>query len=306
MLLLTTALAVDDTGYTPSDGLPGGGTTESARAQTSVRFLVFGDWGNGSSTQTLVAGAMSEVCEIHGCDFVVGVGDNFYPSGVGSTSDAYWTDRFEAMYDLDMPFYMVLGNHDWGGAAAYNSVYAQAQVDYTLLSDRWVMPDSTWTEVLGNITFIGLDTNTIYFNYGAAQAAWLPGELAAVTTEWTMVVGHHPYQSNGMHGNAGEYEGVAGRGQNVKDFFDAYVCGQADVYFAGHDHSLQWPVTSCAGTELLISGGGGGHSTIVGTGATNFEVASAGFLWVEVVGPVMTATFYDYTATELYSQTVLK
>lgn len=306
MLLLTIALAADETGYVPTDDVPGSGTTDAARGQTSVRFLVFGDWGNGSSTQSLVAEAMSEVCAINGCDFVIGVGDNFYPSGVASTTDAYWNDRFEAIYDLDVPFYMTLGNHDWGGVSAYDSTYAQAQVDYTLVSDRWVMPDTTWTEVLGNITFIGLDTNTIYFNYGSAQAAWLPGELAAATTDWTMIVGHHPYQSNGMHGNAGEYDGATGRGQSVKDFFDAYVCGQADVYFAGHDHSLQWPVSSCGGTELLISGGGGGHSSIVGTGSTNFEKASAGFLWVEVVGPVMTAVFYDSAATELYSGTILK
>src|SRR5262249_10265627 len=67
--------------------------------------------------------------------FVVTTGDNFY-DGVTSLHDAHWQESYEAVYhrpSLQIPWYVVLGNHDYQGSV-------QAQLDYAYLSARWCLP----------------------------------------------------------------------------------------------------------------------------------------------------------------------
>jgi len=131
---------------------------------------------------------------------------------------------------------------------------------------------------------------------GAAQEAWLPAERAASTSTWNILFGHHPYVSNGPHGNA------AGA---VETFFDDHVCGEFDVYFAGHDHNLQWLEDPC-GIEPIVSGGGHSSYALIGTNATWFEAASTGFVWVEIDGRDLTGVFYDKDGVELFRRTITK
>jgi hypothetical protein len=88
--------------------------------------------------QRAVAAAMGDVCARRGCDLILYLGDNFYPTGVTSTTDAQWTTKFEDVYvapSLAVPFWPVLGNHDYG--LVYDASRAQAQVDYSASSSRW-------------------------------------------------------------------------------------------------------------------------------------------------------------------------
>jgi hypothetical protein len=122
-------------------------------------------------------------------------------------------------------------------------------------------------------------------------------------------VGHHPYLSNGSHGNAGDYESieVAGieipipfdtlNGQNLKDFFDQVVCNTVDIYFAGHDHNRQWlnEPTALCGAELIVSGAG---AKTKAWGLNNNEPhwqddTTPGFLYVAVQGDVLRGQFID-------------
>jgi len=53
-------------------------------------------------------------------DFVLTHGDHFYWSGVAAGSTRRWRKQFEQMYDdpaLFVPWYGVMGNHDYGGAS---------------------------------------------------------------------------------------------------------------------------------------------------------------------------------------------
>ena len=72
-------------------------------------------------------------------------------------------------------------------------------------------------------------------------------------------------------------------GKGVKDFMDANVCGQIDVYFSGHDHNRQWLDPVC-GTEFIVSGTAAKHTDLEGRGnQTKFEDDNyGGFLWVEI------------------------
>lgn len=278
-----------DTGDTGDTADTGGGGTQP------VRFVALGDAGDGDEGQYAVAAAMVSVCETNGCDFALYLGDNFYPSGVSSTDDELWTTNFQEPYaDLDLQFRATMGNHDWGYGTGTENL--DAQVAYTQLSEKWYMPADHYAFVEGDATFVSLDTQLLDIGSGEAQPIWVPARRAASTTTWNIAFGHHPYISNGPHGNATG---------DLYTFMTDYVCGEYDLYLSGHDHNLQWLGESC-GTTFAVSGAG--HSTypLVGSNPTSFEVASMGFLWVEIDGNTLTGVFYDDTGAELYRDTIVK
>ena len=117
------------------------------------------------------------------------------------------------------------------------------------------------------------------------------------TGEWRIVYGHHPYLSNGRHGNAGNYEGVSIAnisGDKIKDFVEANVCGDADLYICGHDHNRQWLVSDCQGTQFVVSGAGAKTTTFEDTQPTNFQDDTLeGFVWIEIIGKEITIQFWN-------------
>jgi tartrate-resistant acid phosphatase type 5 len=74
-------------------------------------------------------------------EFIINLGDSFYPAGVESVTDPQWYSRFESIFDpdiLNMPFYSILGNHDYQG-----NINAQL--------DSWLEEsDADWKIVCGH------------------------------------------------------------------------------------------------------------------------------------------------------------
>jgi hypothetical protein len=87
---------------------------------SELRFLALGDWGlpEGASE---VAAAMARWSREHyggSPDFILGLGDNFYPSGAQSVNDScfdtQWADVFLRPHaELRVPWWHILGNHDY-------------------------------------------------------------------------------------------------------------------------------------------------------------------------------------------------
>lgn len=305
----------------PTDGTaPTAGTTPAPEptgtpgdpASETVRFVALGDAGEGNAAQYAVADAIGVVCAARGCDFALYLGDNFYNSGVDGVDDEQWVTKFEDPYaDLDLPFFPVLGNHDLGLLGlGLDFLKADTYVEYTQYSAKWTMPDRFYRFQWGPVAFHALDTTRIFYALADDQHAWLDAELAASTAGWNVVFGHHPYVSNGAHGNAGEYEGIdpwiplteIPRGQYVKEFVEDTVCGRADLYLAGHDHTLQWLEPTC-GTEFIVSGAGAKTTGLEDRGTPTFfeDDATEGFLWAEFDGDRFSGTFYDRDGVELFS-----
>ncbi|UJR81082.1 metallophosphoesterase [Sandaracinus amylolyticus] len=292
----------------------------------ALRFIVMGDTGEGNEAQRAVAVAVRDLCAREGCDFVLLLGDNIYESGVTSVDDPQWQTKFEEPYhDIDLPFYAVLGNHDYNDALGLGGSWDRGmlEVEYSAHSTRWEMPATHYTLQLENVGLVMLDTNSLFHEdtrYGD-QAEWYAeavDELRADGAEWILVAGHHPYRSNGSHGNAGNYESRIGipnlippiNGANVQSFFDEHVCGTADVYFSGHDHNRQWidePEALC-GTTMIVSGAGAKLTAFAREdNATLFQDDQReGFLYVVIEGDRFVGRFVDRDGRTDFEHTVTR
>lgn len=286
-----------------------------------VRFVAVGDTGHGNEAQARVGAAIGAHCRAKGCDFVVLLGDNFYPTGVTSTSDPQWETAFVRPYaSVLAPFYAILGNHDYGGFGSGNELEkGRHQVAYSKVNSRWRMPAGHYRFSLPGVAdFFFTDTNRSMYAVDDLVRADLDAWLGTARAPWKVVFGHHPYYSNGRHGDAGRYDGVAAipiaNGAGVKDFLDAVVCGRADVYLSGHEHHMEWLEPTCGrpgsstATELLISGAG---SSSTGFAARprhpdRWRGEGTGFFSAVVTSESFTGTFHGPDGEELFSRRLSK
>ena len=245
-------------------------------APVHARFVAFGDGGTGEADQYAVARGMGTLCRSRGCDFGLGLGDNFYPVGVRGVNDPQFRTAFELPYaPLGIPIYMILGNHDYFGTPEAEVAYARVSP-----SQRFVLPARYYTFFAGGIRFVALDTN----EPSAAQEAWAKKVLAQSERNrepWVVALGHHPQQSYGAHQMP--QEPLAG-------FLDRVLCGHVDAYFAGHDHDKQLLAPRCGVTQVVA--GTAGQLRPVGSGPeTIWARSSLGFAYVSVQGLEMKLEF---------------
>lgn len=296
-----------------------------ATVGAAVQFVAFGDAGTGSANQIAVGEAMGEVCRIRGCDFALELGDNFYASGVTSADDAQFQQKFEVPYrTLDVPVWVTLGNHDNSRGPGEGSQNARGdyQVDYHYLagraSEKWRMPSRYYSFRAGDglAEFYSLDSNPLtaivadpdpawnYLTYGEAQRQWLTDAIQASPARWKIAFSHHPYVSNGLHGNAGSFDGQnpsqpgTSNGKPWKDLLDATVCAlSVDLMIAGHDHDLQFlaPVPACGKTYFIVSGAAEGPRAFADA-ARNHALwqrdATLGFFWLRLEDSRFTVVAY--------------
>lgn len=287
----------------------------AAPAPKPVRFIAMGDTGTGSTDQIKVGNQVAAKCKKDGCDFVQLLGDNIYDSGVSSTSDPQWQEKFEIPYAaVELDFFAVLGNHDYGhGGAGTDFPKGKHEIDYTQVSKKWKMPAASYHFTKGepgsSVEMIALDTNKALFGQDEDQRQNVPGWISAATATWKIAVGHHPYLSNGPHGNAGKYDGIPippVSGKNVKSLLEDVICGKVDLYLSGHDHSRQWLNASCKGTELAVSGAGAKATELKGSNPVLFESLELGFLYIVIEGKKLTAEFVDENGVVEFTHVIKK
>ena len=300
----------------------------------TVRFVALGDAGEGNEAQFAVADAIKSICEektddLEGCSFALYLGDNFYEAGVDSINDEQFQTKFEDPYaELDFPFYISMGNHDYGGDCLVTDCgglgnefeRSDPQVQYSALSDKWTMPDVFYTFVQEHVQFYALDTTVLMWDgwwwddMPEGQEAWIAQETNNSTATWKIAFGHHPYISNGRHGNAGSYEGLewsvfpdALVGDYVQEFMLEHICGKMDLLLSGHDHNRQWLEPTC-GTEFIVSGAGSKTTDLENRGNPTFfeDDQTPGFIWIEIVGNCMKGAFYNQYAELDFEHEVCK
>ncbi len=288
---------------------------EAEACTGEARFIVTGAQGFGNQGQLDVAAAMDAKCTLSGCDYIIGLGNNIMDNGASSTADTQFDSKFETPYaGIDVPFWLGLGNHDYGGSGAgFDSPKAQNQVDYTAVSPskKWKMPARYYRRTDGPVQFFTLDTNAQMFGVDAEQESDVSGWLSNSNADWKIALGLHTYRSNGGHGNAGTYDGLMPSlipaGAGVRDFIEDHICGEADVYFSAYDRSLQWPqkdADDCPGTELIVSGAGASTTAVDATPdyPTHFQSTALGFAYVVIEGSQMTVDFIDKDGAVLFTR----
>jgi len=247
-------------------------------------FLYFGDFGTGDKDQKKVAQGMGDFCEKNRCEFVLSVGDNFYPSGVESTKDSKWKTHFHDVYDpLGLAFYVTLGNHDYLGRI-------DAQLEYAKKSPGWILPRRYYSFQKGAVEFFAIDTNQL----DRKQIDWLVGGLKKSTATWKIVFGHHPIYSFGTHGNS----------PKLIQTLLPLLRNKAHFYLAGHDHDKQ-VLTGPDNLALLISGAAAQVRPVGQGSATVYASASLGFMHFEIDDKMATLRVLDAEGGEQFKKEYL-
>jgi len=277
----------------------------------SVSFLVLGDWGrDGYGDQKAVAEQMDIYSRKFHAQFVVVTGDNFYPTGVVSTSDPHWQKSFENIYSKEghqIPWFPVLGNHDY-------FANPQAEVDYSSSSRRWKMPARYYAlaeriNSSDSVFFVFTDTSPFVNSYHhrsmadldeqdtTAQLGWLQKTLAGSKAKWKIAVGHHPLYSFGRHGNTDEL---------ISSFKPIFLRSKTDLYISGHDHGLQYIKRPDDPVHYLISAGGADDYGVQEDPTCKFGRASTGFLVMTLYANKCNLYFYDGKGKLLYQDQIKK
>lgn len=250
-----------------------------------LEFIAIGDAGTGAFGQRLTAEAMRKKADKDSISLILYLGDNFYEFGVRSAEDPQWKNKFEKMYtspSLNVPFYAVLGNHDY-------RQNPQAQVEYARKITRWKMPDRFYTfsrdiDSAASAQFYCLDTQPMAYlssqDLGTgkdsakymAQLRWLSQELSKSSARWNIVLGHHPLYSNGEHGN----------NEELASLLEPILVRHAvDFYLSGHEHDLQL-LKPVKGVNYVISGGGGKHRNVSWRNNTVYAGTNLGFVFFRI------------------------
>lgn len=282
-----------------------------------VHFLAIGDWGrNGADHQLQVARQMGKWATENPNNFIISLGDNFYPSGVVSEHDPLWHHSYENIYTefaLQWDWYPILGNHDYKSDP-------DAQVRYSKISRRWKMPARYYSKEIslkdGKMLLVFIDTNPMipefYENseYGPhvagqhpeKQLEWLDQTLrsAGADVRWKLVIGHHPIYTVGPR--IKNYDTLAVR-KALKDIFDR---NKVDVYLSGHDHSLQH-LKPEGFTHQFISGSGSEVTPVTsGIPFSKFEAADYGFMYFSADRKRLNAKMINHTGMIIYETTLKK
>jgi tartrate-resistant acid phosphatase type 5 len=287
----------------PAPGPSPSFSSSAARFQAGPRFFAVGDQGTGSPDQHQVGRAIRDKCRAAGCDFGVLLGDNFYPDGVTSADDPQWKAKFEDPYAellaMGVPFYPVLGNHDYADGADFSR--GEHQVAYGITHPLWRMPAAHHVFEHGNVLFAALDTMRL--DAGPREAEDEQQGLVEAASgsgpRWVVALGHHPYASNGQNGDAH---------RRLARFLEREVCGQADVYLSAHDHNLQVlpPLPSCNTLQVIAGGGGYATYTLPGSHPALFQQQTLGFAYVAVEGNHLRLEMIAPDGTVLFRHEVVK
>lgn len=262
--------------------------------QKTLRFVAFGDFGDGQDSQRKVASALRTEHRKHRFELGLTLGDNFYPIGMTSPQDERWTSQWENLYaPLKINFYASLGNHDW-----YHPDSPAAETLYSLKSRSWHMPATYYSYTAGPVQFFALDTGMQEDGaISEKQLLWLRDALAASTARWKIAYAHHPIYSGSREDN----------GLLLEKLLPVLRDGKVDAYLAGHDHVMAH-LRPEHGILFFVAGGGGSESYDVRTDNSRllFGKSAHGFLTVDVNSEELRFRFLDENARELYAHTARK
>ncbi|XP_071953999.1 tartrate-resistant acid phosphatase type 5-like [Antedon mediterranea] len=297
----------------------------------SLRFLVLADWGGlpispyFTPIEVSVAKVMGDIATNYKSEFVLALGDNFYFNGVENEHDRRFKDTFENVYtapSLDIPWYIVGGNHDHVGNIT-------GQTEYTNISPRWNFPSLYYRlkfdipNTKSSILIVMIDTVVLCGNSdmlfpGSAptgpddpqaaeeQWAWIEQQLNnSQNFEYVIVAGHFPVWSVAHHGPT---ECLVSRLQPLLNKY------RVNAYFCGHDHNLQYLKEDNSTVKYFVIGSANfvdpskSHMDSVPPNSLKFFYSQpvGGFAYLTATSQNITLTFADgHEGKDIYQNIIL-
>lgn len=213
-----------------------------------IKLCITGDTGMDTPIQRNVADLMKS----EKCDRIIIVGDVIYPDGVSSSHDPQIKQKFDDYYlpltqiDHKPKVALLSGNHDYSGNFK-SWMNAIASRDWVFMPSRYFM------EEISGFCLYYLDSTMLlrgtYLADLLPQVRWIRQERQknATTCHTEIALTHHPYLSEGRHGNAKDM---------LKWIYDMLLIDQSDFMISGHSH-LAKDFGKIGKTQLLVSGAGG-------------------------------------------------
>ena len=251
----------------------------------SLLLVALGDTGTGSLAQMDVASSITDTCRKRPCDAVILLGDVIYDQGVESPTDTKFTNLFEIPYqDINAPFYITIGNHDYLGCK-------ECYISYSSLSKKWKFPNYYYRKSFSDLLDLFVIDSE---NFNQEQIAWIDNEIKKSSSTWKIVAGHHPIYTNS--------KAYIDKYPDKKSLLQEAICGKFDLYLAGHSHDLEHLGLIC-GVEHVVSGGGGAEVYEILPNNSPFSSESHGYVLIEVDKDSLILDFYNEKGTKLYSFT---
>jgi hypothetical protein len=196
----------------------------------SVRFMIVGDTGTGTTQQQQLADLMVKYRQVFPFEFALLMGDNMYGGEKPEDYKVKFENVYKQLLNDKVKFYATLGNHDESNQRFY--------VNFNMNGEEYYRFEK------GNVAFYSLNSNYM----DARQIKWLEGQLAKDTSDWKIAFFHHPpYSSGGKHGSETKLREV------VEPIFLKYG---VNAVFAGHEHFYE-RIKPQKGIYYFISGAGG-------------------------------------------------
>lgn len=244
-----------------------------------------GDVGTSAIQQFQVARAIKTKCTTDdNCKGIFILGDIIYENGIASIQDSQLRTKLEEPYkDIDLPFYLVLGNHDYLGCT-------DCYKNFSSINPKWHFPNRFYVQDFDAVSFFIIDTE----NFDAEQQKWLAAQIATSLKKWKIVMGHRPIQSEEVTKKGENWNGR----KELKDI----VCASVDFYISGHAHLLEdrGKIPDCK-AHFLISGAGGSDVREMTKPFTGeFYAQENGFLSLVIIDNALTYTFINKQMSDLY------
>ena len=218
-----------------------------------LRILVLGDFGTGGPGQHQIAEAIARTHSEpeNRPELVITVGDNFYYNGVDGLDDPLFERVFEDVYTGpfwdDLPFYPTLGNHDHRGDVG-------ALIEYSEINPVWNFPDRYYSITRGipgggRVHLVAVDSEPLNrsFRVVESQLAFVDSVLGQVEAEWTLTYAHHPFLSEGPHGDQA----------TLWNRLYPLIRGRVDAHVAGHSHTVELLPVDREMLQVVCGGGAG-------------------------------------------------